>query len=336
MIPDGAKLPKKKGRRNNPPHWRGQKGALAQQPAKHGRVALLAPVDGVAQYEGVKVYTGMLTVIALVLFFSLLCSLLAIQIYGFWKLRAYHSTLNTAISSLDRTITRTINEGIAHIEDSISVSTELRLRHSLLPMRGWAVQPDIVLELIYHVGAERPEVIVECGSGVSTVALARCVQMNGIGHVFSLEHLPEIADKTRQELARHGLASFATVFTSPLQPYEINCEQWLWYSLDSLRPYKIDLLVIDGPPGNTCHLARYPAGPLLFKYLSTHAAVFLDDASRSEEREIVKRWSLEFPTYKQQLRATQCGCAVLRRETQEEVLHRLNARSIAALSRGSA
>ena len=254
--------------------------------------------------------------IALVLFLLLLSGLLALQLYGFWKLRASHRLLRTDISSLERTI----NSGIGHIEDSLRLSSELRLTRSLPPLRDWAARPDLLLELTHHIQTEQPKVIVECGSGGSTVVLARCVEMNGIGHVYSLEHSPEYADKTRQEIARHQLASFATVFTAPLRRYDINGEQWLWYSFETLPADKIDLLVIDGPPGSTGYLARYPAGALLFKDLSMHAAVFLDDADRSDEREILRRWSLEFPAYQQQLRATRYGCAVLRKEIQERGL----------------
>jgi len=55
-----------------------------------------------------------------------------------------------------------------------------------------------------------------------------------------------------------------------------------------------DLLIIDGPPNGTQHLARYPALPILFHLLSEDVAVLLDDAFRVDEREIVKLWQKEF------------------------------------------
>ena len=277
-----------------------------------------------------------MTVYIALIFLSLLCSLLVIQLYGFWKLRAYHFSLSAEISSLDHTLNsldHTLNMGIAHTEDTLRLYSELRLTRSLPAMRDWATRPDFLLGLTLHVKTELPRVIVECGSGVSTLVLARCAEMNGIGHVYSLEHLPDFADKTRQEIARHGLATYATVFTSPLIHHDINNEQWLWYSFQTLLLDTIDLFVIDGPPGDTGRLARYPAGPLLFNQLSPHAAVFLDDTYRSEEREILERWGLEFPEYHRQLIATQYGCAILRKETQEEVLSRCNARSVATAGR---
>lgn len=237
-----------------------------------------------------------------------------IQLYGFWKLRSYHyQTANTV-----RSLENAVNYGVAHIEDSLRVTADLGLKRSLPAMRDWAAGPDFLLEAIYHVKTEVPAVIVECGSGVSTIVLARCVQRNGIGHVYSFEHLPDHAERIRQELAEQGLTEFATVLTTPLIEHAINNDRWLWYDFESLPQRNIDLLVIDGPPGNTCRLARYPAGPLMFKYLSPCAAVFLDDAHRSDECEILKRWSKEFPVYEQQVRATRRGCAVLKKKPQEE------------------
>jgi hypothetical protein len=56
----------------------------------------------------------------------------------------------------------------------------------------------------------------------------------------------------------------------------------------------IDLLVIDGPPESTQKMARYPALPLLFKYLLNESIIILDDGGRKEEKEIVEIWEKEF------------------------------------------
>jgi hypothetical protein len=53
------------------------------------------------------------------------------------------------------------------------------------------------------------------GAGGSTVVLARCLALNGSGHLYSLEHLPEYTRQTKAELARHGLSECATVVEAP-------------------------------------------------------------------------------------------------------------------------
>ena len=89
-------------------------------------------------------------------------------------------------------------------------------------------------------------------------------------------------------------------------------EVYPWYALEGLPQTGIDLLVIDGPPAEIRKLARYPAGPLLFKYLNPGSSVFLDDASRQDEKTILKIWLQEFPTLKQKFLAKcEKGCALL-------------------------
>ena len=51
-----------------------------------------------------------------------------------------------------------------------------------------------------------------------------------------------------------------------------------------------DLVVVDGPYGKTTPFARYSALPFLKNKLADNFAVFLDDSSRIEEREIANEW----------------------------------------------
>ncbi|QBI05016.1 class I SAM-dependent methyltransferase [Pseudoduganella albidiflava] len=191
--------------------------------------------------------------------------------------------------------------------------TDLGLSRSLPNTRGWAASPDFLLELTRHALAEAPNVIVECSSGTSTLVLARCAQLSGKGRVFSLEHDPAYARETRRQLERHGLSAWAQVIDAPLTSREFAGASWPWYATDGLPPgAEIDMLVIDGPPQATRSLARYPAGPALFGCLSPGAAVFLDDARRSDEQQILRRWAEEYPEVEQRQLPCEKGAAVLR------------------------
>lgn len=198
------------------------------------------------------------------------------------------------------------------IEAMQGLYAELNMSHSLPPMRDWAASPDFLLLLAKHVRAKKPLHILECSSGVSTLVLARCLQLNGQGKVYSLEHDEEYATRTREQLQRCGLQEWAEVIHAPLQSYYLGHECWPWYSLkqipSSLHP---DLLVIDGPPQAIRKLARYPAGALLFPLLKASSAIFLDDAAREDEQEIVRRWQTEFPAFAIEQPICEKGCAVL-------------------------
>ena len=154
----------------------------------------------------------------------------------------------------------------------------------VLPVGGWAASADFLLVLAKHALEQKPKVIVECGSGTSTLVLALSVQRNGCGHVYSLEHDCEYADKTRERLAQAHLDGFATVIDAPLEDG--------WYKQSAVPSIEIDMLVIDGPPQLAQGLARYPAGPMLLTKLK--GVAFLDDAARPPERECVARWTKEF------------------------------------------
>jgi rhodanese-related sulfurtransferase len=184
---------------------------------------------------------------------------------------------------------------ISQIEALLGLYTDLNFKKSIPKTRGWAGSPDFLWNIARLAQGNKPQLVLECSSGVSTVVLAQALKLNGSGHVYSLDHDPLFAEKTREELKRHGLKNWATVIDAPLVDYEIKGEKWRWYSMSNLPDeIKIDLLVIDGPPASVGNLARYPAGPLLFKSLNEKGMIALDDADRNHEKQIFKLWHKEF------------------------------------------
>jgi predicted O-methyltransferase YrrM len=172
-------------------------------------------------------------------------------------------------------------------------------------------RPDFLLTVARHALERCPRVIVECGSGVSTLVLARCLQLNGTGHLYSLEHDPEFAGTIRGEADRQGVSERVTVLVAPIRPVTLAGRQWRWYALDALPDVEIDMLVIDGPPSRVQPLVRYVAGPVLFRRLTPGALTFLDDADRGKEHRVLKMWARQFPHLRQERREAGKGLAVL-------------------------
>jgi predicted O-methyltransferase YrrM len=192
-------------------------------------------------------------------------------------------------------VARADHDTFRQLEALIGLYRELDPRRPFPPVGGWAASPDFLALLLRH-AATGPRVIVECGSGASTVVLARACERNGRGHVWSLEHLPDMAARTRAWLDEQELERYATVIDAPLIPQGPDDPSRFWYAVEGLPDLPIDMVVVDGPPGSTAgSLTRYPAGPRLFPRLSEDGAVFLDDADRPEERATVLRWQQEFP-----------------------------------------
>lgn len=223
--------------------------------------------------------------------------------------------IDRATWDLPKVLDSKINDAELRLYRQIEALTGLNaLIHPIFPLpplREWAGSPDFLLELARRVIAKRPLKVVECGCGASTLVLARSCQLLASGHVYSLEHEPGFAQATRDSLKEAGLEEYATVIDAPLESVELSNESFLWYSLASLPDLEIDLLVVDGPQATLHPLARYPAGPKLLPRLAPGASVFVDDANRADETEMVRRWMTEFPELLQESHQAEKGLVVL-------------------------
>jgi predicted O-methyltransferase YrrM len=233
-------------------------------------------------------------------------------------LLALHRTRGSA---LGRRVAPVVRDAVARgeldsfrqLEALIGLYRDLEPRRPFPPMGGWAASPDFLALVLRHAAAG-PRVIVECGSGASTVVLARACERAGRGHIWSLEHLPDMAARTRGWLAEQELERYATVIDAPLIPQGPDGPTRFWYAVEGLPDLPIDMVVVDGPPGTTPgSLARYPAGPRLFPRLSEHGVVFVDDADRPDERAMVLRWQQEFPLLEPTTVPCEKGAVVLTR-----------------------
>jgi len=207
----------------------------------------------------------------------------------------------------------TITEAKQQQSPYIEVSRKLGLKKSLPYTEKWSAAADFISMLVDYCLAERPATILECSSGLTTLALARCCAINGCGHVYSLENGEGYAAKTQSELETFGLSDYATVLHAPLVKSVTGSDLYQWYDRTKLAVLtkSVDLLVIDGPPGFIQQQSRYPALPLLQSILSDDVVVFLDDAAREDEKQLVIRWLQQFPAFLHLYYKTQCGCAVL-------------------------
>jgi predicted O-methyltransferase YrrM len=155
---------------------------------------------------------------------------------------------------------------------------------------GFALNPTDLLGLLHLVRTRRPRLVLELGSGTSTVWMAYVLKEIG-GRLVSLDHDAGYAAKTRAQLAAHGLSEVAEVREAPLEPVLLEGRSFPWYAsaaLDDLR--EVDLLVIDGPPEKTGKDARYPAMRVLEDRLADAATVIFDDAHRHDEKEALRKW----------------------------------------------
>lgn len=160
---------------------------------------------------------------------------------------------------------------------------------------GWALDRHTAEELAAHLDRTRPRVIVESGSGMSTVLLAEYAARTG-ATVFSLEHQAQYADKTREALYARGLGlaeADVTVCLAPLELVDVpgSPRQHYWYG--ARVPSGIDFALVDGPPGK---IGRDAALFALMPHMNPGGGweIWVDDAGRDGEREAAVRWREQF------------------------------------------
>ena len=139
----------------------------------------------------------------------------------------------------------------------------------------------------------KPKTIVELGSGVSTLVLAKSVGRGG--KVISIDHSEEYAGYTRELLKDHGIRN-VEIRVAPLKKYPGGIE---WYDVSKIKNIRrIDLLLIDGPPAVTDPAARLPALAEFAPKLSPRAVVVLDDAIRESENKLADAFAKALPKHR--------------------------------------
>jgi glycosyltransferase involved in cell wall biosynthesis/predicted O-methyltransferase YrrM len=211
---------------------------------------------------------------------------------------------------------RADQQQLRQLQSLLSLYSLVRLRAGAPNLGGWAASPDVMLMLANEVLALRPSTVLECGSGASTVWLGLVVRELGLtSRIVALEHDEVFAEATRRELERHGLGDVAEVRTAPLRAAEsLPRHPTPWYDEDAVGDLQdIGLVFVDGPPGSTGPLARYPAVPLLRDQLADDCVVVLDDAARDDEREVADSWLGLLPDFRVEEPEAQKGVIVFRR-----------------------
>jgi len=212
---------------------------------------------------------------------------------------SWRSTLLVGVSTA--VIIGVVVQGASRLERQIRNSADSAMVSVVLgpspPGLGtWAIEADFG-QLIVHELAAKPEVVVECGSGITTLIIASYLRTNGAGRLYSLEHDPWYASQTARRLEAAGLSSWVEVIVAPLVDQHIGPIASTWYDQDVIGerlPSHVELLVVDGPP-STNDWARWPAVEVLHSRLAVGAVVLLDDGRQRREQRIAFRWQSDHP-----------------------------------------
>jgi predicted O-methyltransferase YrrM len=169
----------------------------------------------------------------------------------------------------------------------------LDLPRDALPNLGsWKADTGLLNLVADHIFEHRPKLVVEFGTGASTLVIARALQMTGGGTLISFEQHADFVAATRNWLAEYGLKADLRAVPLTAAP-----GGWpgLWYAQGRL-PGDIDLMLIDGPPW-TIHPLTRGAAATLFDRIAPGGTILLDDAARPGERVVARRWRAARPDF---------------------------------------
>lgn len=183
------------------------------------------------------------------------------------------------------------------------------------PMGGWAASPDVVAVLVQEMLTRRPSLVVECGSGVSTLWLALVAEWYALPtRIVALDHDEHFAAQTRRTLIEHNVAHRAEIRYAPLAPAGLAGHETPWYDRSVVADLQdVGLLFVDGPTETTGPLVRWPAVPVMEGRLAPRATIILDDLIRASEQEVTARWAVALSDFVLERLPLQKGAARFRR-----------------------
>lgn len=151
-----------------------------------------------------------------------------------------------------------------------------------LPHSSWSMHPTALVELDALLWRTGPRSIVECGSGLSTVVLARYAMLTG-AKVVTLDHDRRFQKDTALLLRQHNLDGIVDLRLASLHGTPPRYATEL--------PERIDFALIDGPPARLG--GRAAMLPSLLPHLVGDWTAWLDDYERPEEQAMARDWKAE-------------------------------------------
>lgn len=201
-------------------------------------------------------------------------------------MKHYTRTFACRIQSLLSPLTR------ANFADMEALLHLQRFDCNRLPWTQSAIRPSALLLCLNEIEIHRRLQVIELGSGVSTLFLAKLLKQLG-GHLLSVDHNKEWQDLVAARC--YDCLENVTFAVAPPRKMTVEGSTFEWYDPETVRAcardFHADMMVVDGPIATSCRMARYPAMPILHDLLSKDFTVVLDDINRREELLTASSWA---------------------------------------------
>lgn len=187
-------------------------------------------------------------------------------------------------------------------EYAMQIILKLFPKYSYLAFTPFSLNPYTIVHILNEILLNNKKQIVEFGSGISTIIIARFIQINNLDINFlSIDNNSQWSRFIKKEMCRYGCEKFVNLEVGEIaeltQPYDEEYNSKSWYNLTKVKKSignlqkEIDLVIVDGPSTGFSEYARYPTIPIIKDYLSSNVTIFLDDTRRSGEKEILTKWN---------------------------------------------
>lgn len=213
-------------------------------------------------------------------------------------------------NALGQHVTKTLYNSTRQLVALMGVQQNLQYGEAPLSYNGWAIGADLALHLVQKVQQHNYDIVIEFGSGTSTLLLAKALlnksiniplQRSALEHkrngtvlgeyiepneqdlpqrIISFEHDKRYYKQTLQNLQQQGLAQMVELIHAPLVDYSEQGSDYLFYDCkgkikqlaQTLAGREAHILVLVDGPSSTQEQenARYPALPYLLKHLAAH------------------------------------------------------------------
>lgn len=224
------------------------------------------------------------------------------------QIRQQNVEMNKLRQSLERTVKSGMLNAAQQLEAFMGVQNFINHGERLPGMHGWPISPDFALYLIELINGNDYDLILEFGSGTSTVIIAKTlarIARHNHGKPATVqvafEHLEQYHAQTHSYLQQAGLLGSVQLELAPSAPFiapngitypYYSCQAALHELANRLAASDIKILaLVDGPPASFGKHARYPAVPsVLSNFKGAKIDILLDDYIRADEKEIAQLW----------------------------------------------
>lgn len=188
--------------------------------------------------------------------------------------------------------------GNKFLTDSNSMLKELHAKLELMhimpkffPFSNYTISCFDLNEICKELALSKPQSLLEFGSGLSTLVIAKLFENNLDFKIISIEHDLDWINFMNGIIVENGLTNIEIIHSKLIEA-KYEAFNGLWYDLDLEKLPLFDVILVDGPPCNAKNrpYSRFFSINAIKSKLKSGGYIYLDDADRPGEKKIIHDW----------------------------------------------